>query len=350
MTTAAVRRASSSAAAGAAAAAAAAAVAGSSVFAPTLAARMPTSKLTMPPPERAAPRVTHKVANQSGLFYGDVYNGDAALRDATRCYAGTALSEEQEGALTSYGKWAGSEATAVLARAANETSPRLRTHDRNGNRVDVVDYVPAYHDLYGHATRRQVPSYVWNHAGKPGVHIVRSALNMMHYQAESGTACPLTMTFAAIPALLPDKAVFPDWVAKGCAPVYDPRNVPLSMKGGAVFGMSMTEKTGGSDVRSNTTFAVPALPATAAAGAATAAGTPYLLTGHKWCVGWWGRHYELDRNMHRPTPHCRFPQVHKRAHVRRLPHAGVHGHARRRPWRQGGPRVELLPGAALAAG
>lgn len=107
--------------------------------------------------------------------------------------------------------------------------------------------------------------------------MVRAALSLMHYQAESGSSCPLTMTFAAIPALQTSRAAFTEWIDKGITPAYDPRDVPVSQKQGAVFGMSMTEKTGGSDVRSNTTRAAPLSSADAAQ-----AGGAYSLIGHKW--------------------------------------------------------------------
>jgi len=111
-----------------------------------------------------------------------------------------------------------------------------------------------------------------------GGHIARAALSLMHYQAESGTSCPLTMTFAAIPALRTNPDAFRPWIEKGLHPGYDPRNVSVDEKAGAVFGMSMTEKTGGSDVRSNTTRAV----VLTAGGDGRDAGSAYSLTGHKW--------------------------------------------------------------------
>lgn len=149
----------------------------------------------------------------------------------------------------------------------------MRQFDRNGHRVDRVEFVPAYHELCAYGIEQsQTPSWAWQ--GKPGGHVVRAALSMLAYQAESGVCCPLTMTFAGVPAL--EAGGLARWAALARTPVYDPRDVPTEDKAGAMLGMSMTEKTGGSDVRSNTTTAAP-LPGSSDSGA-------YSLRGHKWCV------------------------------------------------------------------
>lgn len=231
---------------------------------------------------RPAPAATHQVLNQSALFYGNAFTGDAAVHSAVNHFLSSSSSDapQYQRVVSDYGAWAGAEATAKLARTANEYIPKLKQFDRNGRRIDVVEYCSAYHDVYSHATKHQVPSFAWNNRNM-GSHVVRAALNMIHYQAESGTSCPLTMTFAAIPALAPYAPAFGEWITKGCAPAYNPDNAPISEKSGVVFGMSMTEKAGGSDVRANTTTA---RPVSASSAANSEPGAEYALTGHKWYV------------------------------------------------------------------
>src|SRR5690606_55801 len=103
----------------------------------------------------------------------------------------------------------------------------------------------------------------------PGAHVARAALSYLHYQAEPGTSCPLTMTHAAYPVLAREPALH-EWAAKAASREYDPRDVPVAAKPGVTLGMGMTEKQGGSDVRANTTTATPQ------------ADGSYLLRGHKW--------------------------------------------------------------------
>src|SRR5690606_3751708 len=119
------------------------------------------------------------------------------------------------------------------------------------------------------AIRHGVAGWSWRHP-QPGAHVVRAALSYLHHQVEPGTSCPLTMTHAAVPVLRREPALA-HWADKAAAPVYDPREVPISEKAGVTIGMGMTEKQGGSDVRSNTTLATP----DADSGA-------FRLVGHKW--------------------------------------------------------------------
>jgi putative acyl-CoA dehydrogenase len=263
--------------------------------------------------ERPPPYTTHPVLNQSSLLFSNNFTNDQAIHDATKVYLGSAF-DKYAAVLSEYGSWAGSEATANLARTANTVTPTIRNFDRNGRRIDVVDYHPAYHQIYEHATVSGVPSFAWRNHAEPGAHVVRGALAMMHYQAESGSSCPLTMTFAGVPALQTSKTAFEEWIAKSCATAYDPANKPISEKAGVVLGMSMTEKAGGSDVRSNTTTAVPMNSSVS-----TNAGEPYLLKGHKWQV-------MRLANSHRHVLYQNkiVLQVYECPHVRRISYPRIH--------------------------
>jgi putative acyl-CoA dehydrogenase len=224
-----------------------------------------------------SPHATHAVLNQSELWSGNSYVGDVALKSAVTHFTPHESWPQAQDHLLSTGEWAGSEEAAKLARIANTSGPILRQFDRNGRRIDVVDFVPAYHELMRRGIEvTQTPSYAWRLGA--GGHVTRAALSMLTYGAESGTSCPLTMTFASVPALgMRGGADLRAWADGAQQPHYDPRDVPQSEKQGLTLGMSMTEKTGGSDVRSNTTYAV-ALPSTLAGGAEAT----FALHGHKW--------------------------------------------------------------------
>jgi putative acyl-CoA dehydrogenase len=154
---------------------------------------------------------------------------------------------------------------------ANENPPRLRTFDRYGHRIDEVEFHRAWHDLMGLAVRSELHSLPWT-ADRPGAHVARTALYLTAVQAEGGFACPITMTFAAIPALRAQPEVAAVWEPRLTQPHYDPVLGAATQKRSALCGMAMTEKQGGSDVRANTTVA---RPLDGAAG-------EYALTGHKW--------------------------------------------------------------------
>lgn len=228
----------------------------------------------------AVPHATHDVLNQSSIFFGNAFAGDVALRAAVKRFLPAAASDAATTRLSNYGAWAGSADTQHKAYVAQRVTPELRNYDRNGFRRDDVAYHPFYTDVYTHAVSQLVPSYAWRNGHEAGAHVVRAALSMLHYTAEPGSSCPLTMTFAAIPALRASGDAFADWIAKGLGTVHDPRDVPSTGKSAVIFGMSMTEKAGGSDVRSNTTTAVHA-GADASPAAAGDPGAAYLLRGHK---------------------------------------------------------------------
>jgi putative acyl-CoA dehydrogenase len=155
-------------------------------------------------------------------------------------------------------------------RLANENPPVLRTHDRVGNRVDSVEFHPAWHQLMDAGKRFDLHALPWNEP-REGAHVARAATYMSGMQAEAGFCCPITMTFAAVPALRVDPAIAAEWEPRLISRAYDGSLRPSSLKEGATCGMAMTEKQGGSDVRANTTVAVP-----------LGIEGEYSLTGHKW--------------------------------------------------------------------
>ncbi len=200
---------------------------------------------------------THSVSNQPPAR-GDrnLWAGDAVLRDHA---AGGDPS-----VLARYGQDLGRAAMAEAARAANRTSPELRIFDAGGRRLDEVRFDPAYHHFLDLGLSAGYASGPWT----GGTHVTHAAMVYQQSQVEPGTCCPMTMTYAAIPALR-DSAVAADWLPKLTHPGYDPAIAPIAAKTAATLGMAMTEKQGGSDVRANTTRAEK-----------TADG--WRLTGHKW--------------------------------------------------------------------
>jgi putative acyl-CoA dehydrogenase len=149
----------------------------------------------------------------------------------------------------------------------------LRTHDRYGNRIDEVDFHPAWHQLMTMGIEHELHSLPWT-SEEPYAHTARAALYMTAMQAEAGFACPITMTFAVVPALRANAELAAEWEPLVTANTYDPRLIPAGEKGSAIAGMAMTEKQGGSDVRANTTAARPLNGG--------GAGAEYELSGHKW--------------------------------------------------------------------
>jgi len=158
-------------------------------------------------------------------------------------------------------------------RLANEHGPVLQTHDRFGNRLDAVEFHPAWHQLMAAGVRWEMHALPWNDP-QPGANVARTAIYMSGMQAEAGFCCPITMTFAAVPALRATPEVADEWVPRLMAQGYDGSLKPATEKPGAICGMAMTEKQGGSDVRANTTVAAPVNGG--------GPGAEYELTGHKW--------------------------------------------------------------------
>lgn len=212
---------------------------------------------------------THEVLNQPvALADYNLYAGDRALRAAVAAQGGA----WSDAALEAYGARLGTREVLVLGDDANHYPPELETHDRYGRRVDRVRFHPAYHALMAMAIGEGVHASPWSDP-RPGAHVVRAARFFMQQQVEAGHGCPVTMTFASVRALRRQPGLAREWEPRITATVYDPRNVPDAQKAGVTIGMAMTEKQGGSDLRSNTTQAH--------AIGAEGPGEAYELVGHK---------------------------------------------------------------------
>ena len=213
---------------------------------------------------------THEVSNQPPpLTDYNVFSADTPLVEAVRREG----AEWAEARIAAVGELAGSAAPAGARRQANENPPKLRTHDRFGNRVDEVEFHPAWHELLGIAVEHELHSSPWKDP-RPGAHVARGAAFMCMSQAEAGIGCPISMTYSVIPALRTQPELAAEWEPRFLSNAYDPRNAPAPKKDGALAGMGMTEKQGGTDVRANTTVARPVNGG--------GPGAEYELTGHKW--------------------------------------------------------------------
>src|SRR5258705_1665658 len=214
---------------------------------------------------------THEVLNQSQPFEAvDLFTLDQPLSEAVAANGGASAQQE----LSEFGQHWGSAAMAARGRVANENTPKLRTFDARGNRRDEVEFHPAYHELMARSAHAGVHNSTWNAQGKPAggaAEVVRAAKFYMAAQVETGHLCPITMTRASVAAL----AVQPDLLAKTMPVIatraYDPTFAPWPTKRGMTLGMGMTEKQGGTDVRSNQTRA-------------TRDGDAYRIARHKWVM------------------------------------------------------------------
>ncbi len=212
---------------------------------------------------------THEVLNQSPPFEDvDLFSTDRPLVEAIAANGGASAQKE----LSEFGEQWGSAAMAARGRLANENTPKLRTFDSRGNRRDEVEFHPAYHELMAHSAHAGVHNSTWTADGKPAggaAEVVRAAKFYLAAQVETGHLCPITMTRASVAAL----ATQPDLLAKTMPVIstrsYDPAFAPWPTKRGMTLGMGMTEKQGGTDVRSNMTRAARD-------------GDAYRVTGHKW--------------------------------------------------------------------
>jgi putative acyl-CoA dehydrogenase len=214
----------------------------------------------------ATPFETHEVLNQPPPLVGyDVFASDRALVEAVEREGASWAADE----LHELGRRAGSAHWQEVGRQANENPPVLRTHDRYGNRIDVVRYHPAYHELMSTAVAFGLHAAPWADE-RAGAHVARAAKVITWYQVDGGHVCPISMTYSVVPALRHEPELAAEWEPLLTSRSYDQSNRPVAEKDGATCGMAMTEKQGGSDVRANTTTAAP-LP-----------DGGYALTGHKW--------------------------------------------------------------------
>ena len=209
---------------------------------------------------------THAVVNQAPpLVDYNLFKTDGVLVEALeREGAGWARARLEE-----FGRLTGTEEAIRWGFQANENPPLLHTHDRFGHRIDEVEFHPAWHSLMRLSIEHGLASLPWTEP-KQGAHVARAALMLLASENEAGHTCPVSMTYAVVPALRKQPDLALEWEPHIHRLKYDPRARPVAEKAGALMGMAMTEKQGGSDVRSNTTLAE------------TTGGGAYVLTGHKW--------------------------------------------------------------------
>ena len=180
----------------------------------------------------------------------NLFTSDEALKTAVEANGGAWNNEKA----AQFGEILGRAETLELGNLANKNTPVLKTHDRFGNRLDAVEFHPAYHELMRISIENETHSLAWT-SEKSGKYVARSVLAYLKQQADEGTSCPLTMTFAVVPSLKIEPEIAAEWLPKVFSREYDARFLPSGEKRGATFGMAMTEPQGGSDVRANITFA-----------------------------------------------------------------------------------------------
>ncbi|HEY8561199.1 MAG TPA: isovaleryl-CoA dehydrogenase [Pyrinomonadaceae bacterium] len=196
----------------------------------------------------------------------NLFTSDEALKTAVEANGGAWNNERA----AQFGARLGSAETLELGNLANRFAPTLKTHDRFGNRLDSVEFHPAYHELMRLSIENETHSFAWTSANE-GKYVARCVLAFLKQQADEGTSCPVTMTFAVVPSLKIESEIAGEWLPKVLSNEYDARFLPASEKRGATFGMAMTEPQGGSDVRANLTFAEKLNDA-----------GEYKITGRKW--------------------------------------------------------------------
>jgi len=207
---------------------------------------------------------THDVTNQPPPFEDiNLFDIDRAL-----CTAVAHVGAENTGQVSDFGARCGSAAVAEWAMQANRNPPLLKTFDRYGERIDEVEFHPAYHALMTMGLEAGIASIAWS--GANAGHVLHAALEFLMSQAEPGVCCPMTMTYASVAALRHQPELAALWTPKILTSTYDPISAPAPEKKAVTIGMAMTEKQGGSDVRANTTRAH------------RNADGLFSLTGHKW--------------------------------------------------------------------
>lgn len=208
---------------------------------------------------------THTVFNQAPDLAPYDTSDDLSLLEGVRREG----AEWAEADIRALGRRAGSVEAQEWGRLANEHPPVLRTHDRYGNRIDEVEFHPHWHDLMSVAVENGLHATPWQ-SDRPGVHVARAAKFYAWGQVEAGHMCPISMTYAAVPALRHNPTLAHMYEPLLASTQYDfGLRVPTD-KRGLIAGMSMTEKQGGSDVRANTTTAIPSSEGS------------HTIVGHKW--------------------------------------------------------------------
>ena len=219
---------------------------------------------------RQSPGDIRLVTNQPPPLVGhNVITADLALVEAVTRHGSAEVVED----LVELGSEAGTAEAREHGILANENHPHLTPYDRYGNRIDEVRFHPSWHWLMERAVGHGLAAAPWEQqqAGSPHAHVRRAAGFMAWSHTEPGHGCPISMTYASIPALRADDAIAKEWTPLLASTTYDPGLRPLTEKRGALAGMGMTEKQGGSDVRANVTGARP-----------TSVDGEYTLHGHKW--------------------------------------------------------------------
>ena len=209
---------------------------------------------------------TKPATNQPPVLTGyNAWTQDSILQSAVKREGAGWIDDRAQ----RVGKLVGSERMQLLADQANRHQPVLRTHDRSGERIDVVDYHPAYHELMTLAFGEGLHSIAWTES-REGAFVARAALNYLWNQTEHGTSCPITMGFASVHVMRNEPELAAQWEPKMLANAYDPGPLHFSDKPAVIVGMAMTEKQAGSDLRTTQTSATQLSDGS------------YVLEGHKW--------------------------------------------------------------------
>jgi putative acyl-CoA dehydrogenase len=220
--------------------------------------------------EQFAAHAPAEVLNQPPVLENyNLFTGDTPLREAIAREGASWVAEQAH----EFGDLLGRAETLRLGELANRYPPVLRTHDRFGHRIDEVEFHPAYHELMQLGISWQNHSLPWT-SERDSAHVARTALTMLRHQVDEGHGCPLSMSYSVVPSLRLQPELAAEWEPRLFSTEYDPRCLPAEQKRGVLFGMAMTERQGGSDVRANTTRAK--------AISKRGPGEAYELTGHKW--------------------------------------------------------------------
>jgi putative acyl-CoA dehydrogenase len=221
---------------------------------------------------------THQVFNQAPAFADiNLYSCDQALQEAT-AREGAAWAHDE---LLSLGGQLGQAAVLDLGRLANQFSPRLVNFDRQGRRVDEVEFHPSWHSVMELMINAGSHCAPWDRPAA-GAHAARAAQFLLFGQVENGAQCPVSMTYASVPALRQAPHLAAKWLPKILSRQYDPRSLPIEQKNGALIGMGMTEKQGGTDVRANSTRARLIAPSESRARYGDEGAEVFSIVGHKW--------------------------------------------------------------------